>query len=141
MREIEFRGKRKDGKGWLYGNLIVDRIETSDGSGNMDGGKTDLIVTISNRSNSMEVIPETVGEYTGLKDKNGVKIFEEDIVLAGANKEKYIVRFCQGEYLLDASGNDCPCKMRENGRLSGQNTYYLKVIGNIHDSPELLGRE
>ena len=56
MREIEFRGKRKDGK-WLYGNLIVDRFETPDGSGNMDGGKTGLIVTINNPPSILKCYP------------------------------------------------------------------------------------
>ena len=126
MREILFRGKTKDGR-WVYGDLWNRPYAQN----------TICIVSFTKDTGipgEAEVIPETVGQYTGLNDKNGVKIFEGDI-------------------LKDSLGWVCLVKWDDsNGRFLGYHkkprgdTYVCyvgrepaqEIIGNIHDNPELI---
>ena len=84
-----------------------------------------------------EVDPDTVGECTGLRDKNGKLIFEGDIVLFKWDKEYdycHFIEFVDGEFLAT------PALSLENLwsiRICGENEKFT-VIGNIHDNPELL---
>lgn len=120
MREILFRGKRdpKYGEGWCFGVPYIDH----------DG---DCI--LANDCSKLVVIPETVGQYIGLNDKNGKKIFEGDIVTGYFDHEKIIGYIFYGE--------DATFFIQRNGLYGiGLNnaTDWLSVIGNIHDNPELL---
>ncbi len=122
MREILFRGKTS-GNEWLYGNLSVIG---------------DCCFISEDMGFSKTVIPETVGQYTGLTDKNGKKIFEGDI-LESRYDEKYPNDFCHEVVIWHDNGwcikegNYEPDRLDEDQELK-----YSIVVGNIHDNPELL---
>ena len=78
-----------------------------------------------------EVDPETVGQYTGIDDREGEKIFEGDIFKIGAENNIYTVRFDYGCFL--AYEDDV-----QVGILAELSTMFIKKIGNIHDNKELL---
>ena len=121
MREILFRGKEFSGD-WVYGSFL---------EGCMDDAA--LIVKTNKEKmlkHTIAVIPETVGQYTGLTDKNGKKIFEGDI-FAHPNKKKY-------KYVVDWI-DDIASFSWFNGDGVGFDNKEIEIIGNIHDNPELLG--
>ncbi len=130
------RGKRKDNGTWVDGNLVYTRTTTL--------GVVTEIYTLEMR---YEVIPKTVGQCTGLKDKNGKLIFEGDIVesRASENKEdwkRWVVQFTDGSFCFE---REIPRKRKykyEQNLLGIDNIelYGLTVIGNIHDNPKLLQR-
>ena len=137
MREILFRGKRLHDNKWIYGNYISDcegnphiiepRFFCEDGHHLQYEDNTDTPVFI---------IPETVGQYTGLTDKNGVRIFEGDIVsLVKHDGLIYKVVYVPCRYeLVNSKGVNCFV-------LDIYKSENIEVIGNIHDNPELLGGE
>ena len=120
MKEILFKGKRVDNDEWTEGYFFKswDKVFVLWG---MTGDSP----------NMEEVIPETVGQYTGLIDKNGKKIFEDDILLKGF--EKVLVKW---------NGNQCRWGIYSNNyEICGFNEStqrYFEVIGNIHDNSKLL---
>lgn len=137
MREILFRGALKvDGSKSLYwyeGSLV---IETDSYTGEKE-------YYIQNENGSYLVIPETVGEYTGLTDKNDKKIFEGDILEVDVENVKYTEPPDIHIKLFSVIFNkDNACFMKQriiNGSLYPfVKRYIYKVIGNIYDNPELL---
>jgi len=116
MRDIEFRGKRIDNGQWVYGCINI-----------MQNGNT----YIFHYSTQFAVIPETVGQYTGLHDKNGKKIYERDI---DGSDVPMVICYEYGAYGLKYSIKD---KYFDPNIRWGQ----LKIIGNIYDNPELLREE
>jgi uncharacterized phage protein (TIGR01671 family) len=124
-RTIKFRGKRTDDGVWVYGDLIHDKAITVT-------GLRDRV-----RVGKYEVIPETVGQLTGLLDKNGKEIYEGDILKYALNDEEDTVArlafsIQDGAYILC---NDELWIDETFAVASAENSF---VIGNIHDNPELL---
>lgn len=136
MREIMFRGKMDDGE-WVYGSFCMDAREQFNGLCGVDGFIR-LHDKTKGKMQTYEVDRETVGQYTGLKDKYGKRIFEGDIVEGAdftAEDGGYgVVGFDDGAF--EIIGNNCCGTFHENywGR-------DFEVIGNIHDNPELLEEE
>lgn len=152
MREILFRGKEKESGKWIYGDLR----HISDGH----GGYILCIVDNTNGRNNdvtgVEVIPETVGQCTGLTDKNRTKIFEGDIIesvsrlvnsvgtpTGGTDISRYIIEWGEhkwGEKIFFCNRGDY---WKKNNVLP-EDLYpytasrYCEVIGNIYDNSELL---
>lgn len=139
MREILFRGKSVNTGEWVYGSFCMDACEQINGLCGVDGfirvyGKAE------GKMQMHEVDRDTVGQYTGLTDKNGKKIFEGDIIewfllevseypsiaYIEYDEESFAWRVCWQEYDPDW--------------LEGLNKEYISVIGNIHDNPAMLER-
>lgn len=128
MREIKFRGKRIDNGEWVYGDLR--QVEEHAYMLDYDFGDNGVSDIVRIFDIAYSVIPETVGQYTGLKDKNGTEICEGDILKAYSNNSAYIGRV----YYEDAQWFGACDFLGYAVAYSG-----AKVIGNIHDNPELLG--
>lgn len=138
MREIMFRGKMDDGE-WVYGSFCMDAREQFNGLCGVDGFIR-LYDKTKYKMQTYEVDRETVGQYTGLKDKNGKRIFEGDIVLGLFHYElaaKGVVTFRDGAFGLRWNRG----KVREFSAFTSICDVDYKVIGNIHDNPELLEEE
>ena len=136
-REILFRGKSINTNKWVLGYF----------NGTVNNGKVACIGNPEeNGTIGWHVIPETVGQYTGLKDKNGKEIFEGDIVTDG--KFKWIIEWHDQQAMwwmspvIDSKvvGDEYLIMTLNNKKLG--NGYYsrkdLEIIGNIYDNPELL---
>ena len=128
MREILFRGKRLDNGAWETGSLVIVRMDCHDAQYYIADKMTGYHTPVD---------PSTVGQYTGLKDKNGKRIFEGDVakVLQGKDKDIAYVGFENGAFMLyPKTGN-----IYERTLWSyWYNDWDVEVIGNITDNPELL---
>lgn len=124
MRKILFKAKRIDNGEWVFGYVVDDYL-----------GQSDRVYIVGRSTVTAQVKPETISQYTGLKDKNGKMIFENDIM----NKYKInqVVEFstnlianCGCCYQVYAYGYD----FSDIGSVEE-----LEIIGNRFDNPELLG--
>ena len=161
MKEILFRGKRIDNGEWVKGSLLQGKQADYEANGKYKGMKDcTIIVPKSELSamnldycgecavpydphNSYEVYPETVGQFTGLTDKNGKKIFEGDILQDKFGQVKIVdyynpwgaFRTCfvktldeEGKIVLTTGG----------ASFVGDIWKSYEIVGNIHDNPEVL---
>ena len=140
MREILFRGKTEQGK-WIFGFY---HNETS-----IESPASERKITrhhIYTKDFDKFVIPETVGQYTGLTDKNGNKIFEGDIVSTKYKLGRggyyvfevyYNENLCQFALTIN-SGSYTKNKQYDWLQLTSLKANKVEIIGNIHDNPELL---
>lgn len=128
-REIIFRGKRLDNGKWEYGDLVHDDI----------GGMYVFPNDAENLYIEYRVDPDTVGQYTGLTDKNGKRIFEGDILKVyyyGKSKIFGVVKFDESRFFIDDDfmRGDIKAKAPMTEMFS---RYEFEVVGNVHDNPEL----
>jgi uncharacterized phage protein (TIGR01671 family) len=138
VREIEFRGKRieaeyqKEGIGeWIYG--VYFGFNSMNSEAPLILPHDEVIADYVDR--------DTVGQYTGLEDKNGVKIFEGDIVLFDYEN---LYKNLKGVVSLNEYFHSCLKAITPDWKVEEfhiEQAINGKIIGNVHDHPELLGRE
>ena len=130
IREVIFRGKRTDNGKWECGDLLSPN----------EFNAIPHIVYIAYLNEygdigeiSTPVIPETVGQYTGLTDKNGVRIFEGDIIQSLESSVTGLV-----QWFPEHSAFMVWCKSANEVGFLYECADIIKIIGNIHNNPELL---
>ena len=137
MREIKFRGQHIDTKEWVYGDLVqVINHPTGLKAYIAADGDTKLFYP---GCRFCEINPETIGQFTGLHDKNGKEIYEGDIV-KGHSTGQYVglIHFAYGEYRIGCKGSalirllfNC-----DPDRSLCDEWKFIEVIGNIHENKE-----
>ena len=136
MREILFRGKRIDNGEWAEGYLYASNIsgcfilQTQTRHRRLKTGGMELF----DRLITIEVDGTTVGQYTGLTDKNGKKIFEGDIVRTKFGRICSVRFFCS-PYLCGFDLVSMNSKHRPPTEYDAYRSDNLEIIGNIYDNP------
>ena len=138
MSKAKFRGKTHYSK-WIYGgtydNFIVEDIKDTDNSSTLFKVES----TTLTMDRTIRVLEDTIGQYTGEHDDNGVEIYEGDIVLCkDYNEDEYTstIRYNDGAFTVDVSNYDYD--QTAIGWAIESDIESIKVIGNKYDNPELL---
>ena len=154
IREVIFRGKRTDNGEWVCGYYTKARYFLNKKEMHIIFEPDVEAFPHCEFTGYEEVLPETVGQYTGLTDKNGVRIFEGDILdvssdvayggVAVHRLGYFVVEFHNGCFMKSAL-DDPQLSFFDNAKRKGLyhfiSTDIHKIVGNIHDNPELLGGE
>lgn len=156
MREILFRGKRVDNDEWATGYLVRGEHYIYETEITAIYPPDTIFYPNTETTGYDRVFPETIGQYTGLTDKNGKKIFEGDIIKAYFQPQNFknppyaigSVIFENGTFkvVVHISKNSIEYKVFEKEDIAAYSIehnfldryYVLEVIGNIYDNPELL---
>ena len=145
-REIKFRGRTPEGK-WIYGDLLRVAGGTLIYYGSPVEAETCELegVGVALMSNEISVVvPETVGQFTGLYDADGEGIYEEDIIKSGDNNIHHVISYNENlgafvatminRYMYNTDGMKTECNAEQRWIAEWRKT----VVGNIYDNPELL---
>lgn len=138
MREILFRGKRVDNGEWVYGAVAFATWYLDDKPMTIILPTDTTLYPHCEISGWESVIPETVGQFTGYMDKNGKKVFEDDIIQR--YKSEFITpRKYRKPYKVNIKSEfpSSICEYYSAFDCFDERVVY-EVIGNIHDNPELL---
>jgi uncharacterized phage protein (TIGR01671 family) len=124
-REIKFRGISDDSKEFIYGGISI-----------ISNYKEAYIIEVDNSyPSTRRVLSNSVGQFTGLKDKNGVDIYEGDILKLDDEKNMWIIEYFGCGFRGKATDKNYPLK----GYFITNNNYLqFEVIGNIHENKDLL---
>lgn len=139
-REIKFRGKRLDGQGWAFGSYIEAELQN---------GIAHEIIPYKRGEPVVEVDPDTVGQFTGVKDKNGTRIFEGDVIECLDSFDdpiRHRVEFCpeKGYFALFLIKGGDPWAIKVGNPDVGYicqshiDMWSKYIVGNIYDNPDLL---
>ena len=144
MRDILFRGKRADNPGWVEG-LVACGYDYDDEAPVTVIIPKDAFFNVGYKTDGWDfVIPETVGQWSGLDDKNGKPIFEGDILESRASEneadwKRWLVFYSDGGFCFERTVRKRTRSINDRNLLCEDEIgrYGLVVIGNIHDNPEL----
>lgn len=146
MHKILFRAKRVDNNEWVYGYYAPDMLEKTHGNG------VDWAFIKEQRHEEVTVVTHyvkkvTVGQFTGLLDKNGREIYEGDIVVQPGSKwfdhgypdhMRGVIKWLYSQWQVTADGSNYA--LNDNYFEDGEKTEW-EIMGNVHDNPNLFKKE